>query len=98
MYSDDWKTPQDELLRRCQVFQRHLTAQQIDMAIIVQNADLFYLTGSIQQGMLFVPCSGSRFIVSVVIWTGHVLSQRCPRWLLLQVRANWPTLSASNSV
>lgn len=58
MYSDDWKTPQDELLRRCQVFQRHLTAQQIDMAIIVQNADLFYLTGSIQQGMLFVPCSG----------------------------------------
>nr|WP_320116919.1 Xaa-Pro peptidase family protein [uncultured Desulfuromonas sp.] len=58
MYSDGWKTPQEELLRRCREFQQHLVAQQIDLAIIVQNADLFYLTGSIQQGMLLVPCSG----------------------------------------
>ena len=58
MYSDDWKTPQPELLRRCRAFQRHLVTQQIELAVIVQNADLFYLTGSIQQGMLLIPCSG----------------------------------------
>ena len=58
MYADDWKTPQEELLRRIKAFQYFLVEAQIDLAVIVQNADLFYLTGSVQQGMLLVPCSG----------------------------------------
>lgn len=51
-------TPKKELDQRCQALQHHLTEQGIDVALLVQNADLFYFTGSIQQGALIVPAQG----------------------------------------
>ncbi|HEV2356113.1 MAG TPA: aminopeptidase P family N-terminal domain-containing protein, partial [bacterium] len=51
-------TPREELRRRSAALQRHLAGAGIDAALIAQNADLFYFTGSIQSGMLVVPAEG----------------------------------------
>lgn len=51
-------TPQDELRRRITALQGHLPALELDAALITQNADLFYFTGSMQGGVLVVPATG----------------------------------------
>jgi Xaa-Pro dipeptidase len=51
-------TPKAEISARLRSFQERLSGAGIDAAVIVQNADLFYFTGSVQQGMLVVPASG----------------------------------------
>ena len=50
--------PREELERRTARFQAALGHAGIDLALIVQNADLFYLTGTIQQGQLLVRAEG----------------------------------------
>lgn len=52
------ETPAEELASRAAALQRHLAAQGLDAALIVQNADLFYFTGSIQSGVYVVPAAG----------------------------------------
>jgi len=52
-------TPKQELTARCEKLQHHLRDNGIELALLVQNADLFYFTGSIQQGVLLVPATGS---------------------------------------
>jgi len=39
------KTPKEELSRRIRGLQRRMESGEIDGALIVQNADLFYFTG-----------------------------------------------------
>ena len=51
-------TPRDELDHRIGALQRHLRTQQVDAALISQNIDLFYFTGSMQSGTLLVPADG----------------------------------------
>lgn len=51
-------TPADEIARRVEKVQENLERAGIDLAIIVQNADLYYLTGTIQQGQLLLPAHG----------------------------------------
>lgn len=51
-------TPLYELQCRCQKLQHLLCQRQIDAVIILQNSDLFYFTGSIQKGLLFLPAEG----------------------------------------
>ena len=51
-------TPQDELQRRIKALQRGMESEAIDGALIVQNADLFYFTGTVQQAYLFIPSAG----------------------------------------
>jgi len=53
------KTPGAELERRITCFQSLLQAQALDGAFILQNADLFYFTGTIQQGVLYLPAAGA---------------------------------------
>jgi len=52
------KTPKEELSRRIGALQRSMESGDIDGALIVQNADLFYFTGTVPQGYLFVPPLG----------------------------------------
>ena len=52
-------TPRDELMARISGLQRHLQSQSLDAALISQNVDLFYFTGSMQSGMLVVPPTGN---------------------------------------
>jgi Xaa-Pro dipeptidase len=51
-------TPASELKDRCQKLQRLMQDAGLDAVLLLQNADLFYFTGSIQQGVLYVPASG----------------------------------------
>ena len=48
-------TPATELHNRINNLQNEMHTQEIDAVLIMQNADLFYFTGSIQQGLLYVP-------------------------------------------
>ncbi len=51
-------TPKTELEQRVAKLQELLKQQDIDGVIIVQNADLFYFTGTVQQSHLFIPAEG----------------------------------------
>jgi Xaa-Pro dipeptidase len=51
-------TPAIELEYRCKKLQEYMISESLDAVIIVQNADLFYFTGTVQSGNLYVPVSG----------------------------------------
>ncbi len=51
-------TPTTELEYRCKKLQEYMRSESLDAVIIVQNADLFYFTGTVQSGSLYVPASG----------------------------------------
>ena len=51
-------TPATELEYRCKKLQDLMAGQGLDAVIIVQNADLFYFTGTTQSGCLYVPAQG----------------------------------------
>jgi Xaa-Pro dipeptidase len=51
-------TPTVELEYRCKRLQDLMAAAGLDAVLIVQNADLFYFTGTIQSGCLYLPASG----------------------------------------
>jgi len=51
-------TPASELKDRCGKLQKLMQGAGLDAAILVQSSDLFYFTGSIQQGALYVPADG----------------------------------------
>ncbi len=51
-------SPATELSSRCRSLQNRLQQAGIDGALLVQNSDLFYFTGSIQQGVFYLPAEG----------------------------------------
>jgi Xaa-Pro aminopeptidase len=51
-------TPRDEVERRLGGLRATLGARGLDAALIVQNADLYYFTGTVQQSFLYVPAKG----------------------------------------
>jgi Xaa-Pro dipeptidase len=51
-------TPTSELEYRCRKLQQYMSEEGLDAVIIVQNADLFYFTGTIQSGNLYLPLAG----------------------------------------
>ncbi len=56
-------TPKAELDQRITKLQEGLKQQNIDGAVIVQNADLFYFTGTVQRAHLFVPAQGKPLLM-----------------------------------
>ena len=48
-------TPEEDLRRRIDGLKRSMAEAGIDFAVILQNVDMFYLAGSIQQGALVIP-------------------------------------------
>jgi Xaa-Pro aminopeptidase len=56
-------TPREELEVRIRHLQRLLAAQDIDGALILQNTDLFYFAGTIQQGQLYIPADGEPLLM-----------------------------------
>lgn len=52
-------TPKEEISARIRILQARLSADGVDVAFLVQNADLFYFAGSIQQGVLCIPANGA---------------------------------------
>jgi Xaa-Pro dipeptidase len=52
------RTPKEELANRIRALQGRMASESIDAALIVQNADLLYFAGTLQQSFLFVPVGG----------------------------------------
>ncbi|MBT3387648.1 MAG: aminopeptidase P family protein [Desulfobacula sp.] len=51
-------TPNTELEQRISRIQKSLEAKQVDGALILQKMDLFYYSGTAQQGWLYIPSIG----------------------------------------
>ncbi|NVN91951.1 MAG: aminopeptidase P family protein [Desulfuromonadales bacterium] len=51
-------TPVAELSQRYTKLQQYMAEENLDAIFIVQNADLFYFTGTIQSGNLYIPAKG----------------------------------------
>jgi Xaa-Pro dipeptidase len=51
-------TPTTELQNRITKLQKEMAVHSLEAVLMLQNADLFYFTGSIQQGALYVPREG----------------------------------------
>jgi len=51
-------TPAIELEHRCSRLQKAMSEEGLDAVITVQSADLFYFTGTIQTGALYIPAAG----------------------------------------
>ncbi|MEJ2698199.1 MAG: Xaa-Pro peptidase family protein [Desulfuromonadales bacterium] len=51
-------TPASELIARYRKLQALMQKEGLDAILMLQSADLFYFTGSIQQGVLYVPAGG----------------------------------------
>jgi len=56
--------PRDEVERRLTAFRAALRTEGIDAAVVVQNADLYYLTGTVQQSHLVVPADGEAALLT----------------------------------
>lgn len=57
-------TPKEELSRRIARLQSALQEQGLDGALICQNADLFYFSGTMQTSHLFIPSSGQPLLMT----------------------------------
>ena len=62
--SDMHITPVEELIARKERLQRLLQEKGIDGAIILQRADLFYFSGTGQDGHLLIPASGESVLLA----------------------------------
>ncbi|MBM7865975.1 M24 family metallopeptidase [Heliobacterium gestii] len=56
-------TPAAELERRIERFQSMLRQKGLDGALILQNADLFYFSGTIQRSHLYIPAEGKALLM-----------------------------------
>ena len=52
------KVPREEVELHVSRFQNALREQSLDSALILQGADMFYLSGTVQDGVLCVPVHG----------------------------------------
>jgi Xaa-Pro dipeptidase len=51
-------TPPEEIRARVSALQKKMGEKGIDLSLILQNADLFYFTGTLQRGYLCIPREG----------------------------------------
>lgn len=51
-------TPRIELEARCRKLQHLMQGANLNAVLLAQSADLFYFTGAIQQGLLYIPAEG----------------------------------------
>jgi Xaa-Pro aminopeptidase len=63
VYSTDANTPRSEIDQRLDKLKKQLEANQIDAALMVQRADLFYFSGTVQEAHLCVPVDGEPILM-----------------------------------
>ena len=56
-------TPKTEIDLRITRLKEHLEREKLDAALIVQNSDLFYFAGTIQQAHLYIPVGGDPLLM-----------------------------------
>lgn len=63
MYDRTLNTPESEIAARIGALQQALRRQGLDAALILQKADLYYYSATIQQAHLFVPAEGEALLM-----------------------------------
>ena len=63
MYNSELNTPKSELDHRVKNLKDHLKQNNIDAALILQRIDLFYFSGTFQQGSLYIPVDGEPILM-----------------------------------
>ncbi len=63
MYNSELNTPKTELEQRTGNLKNHLRKNTIDAALILQRVDLFYYSGTFQQGCLYIPADGEPILM-----------------------------------
>ncbi len=56
-------TPEPEQQARISEFQKRLENSHVDAALILQKADMFYYSGTVQQGWLYIPVQGKPLLM-----------------------------------
>jgi Xaa-Pro dipeptidase len=56
---NDFMVPSDEIANRIKELQDKLQGNNLDGILIIQRADLFYFSGTAQNGILYVPAEGA---------------------------------------
>lgn len=57
------EVPPEELRQRLMLFQTGLVAHDLDAALMFQNVDVYYFSGTIQSSVLFVPAHGDPILM-----------------------------------
>ena len=57
-FETDENVPASELKHRIAALQKHLSRSNTDAALILQRSDLYYFSGTTQEGHLYVPVNG----------------------------------------
>jgi len=55
--------PKEETQRKVETFQSYLLSRNLQAALIFQNVDLFYFSGTIQSSILFIPAEGEPILM-----------------------------------
>ncbi|MEE9151495.1 MAG: Xaa-Pro peptidase family protein [Thermoplasmata archaeon] len=55
---EDLKTPKSELEKRVSRLQNEMVNENLDAVLILQQADKFYFSGTVQNGVIFIPLDG----------------------------------------
>src|SRR3989339_780605 len=55
--------PESEQQARISAFQKRLENSSVDGALILQKADMFYYSGTAQQGWLYIPAEGKPLLM-----------------------------------
>jgi Xaa-Pro aminopeptidase len=63
MFNTNLNTPKSEIEGRIEKLQKKLDDNNINGALILQKADLFYFTGTIQDAHLYVPCDNDPILM-----------------------------------
>lgn len=63
MVAFDQGVPKKELSERVSMLQDHLPETNMDGALILQKADMFYFSGTAQQGWLYIPGTGKPILM-----------------------------------
>lgn len=61
--NEGFSTPATEIDRRIEQLQHQLLQAGLDGALILQNTDLFYFSGTIQQSHLYIPAQGQALLM-----------------------------------
>ena len=64
MFNTKCNVPEAEIRNRIGRLQSALQSRQVDAALILQNTDLYYFSGTIQQSHLYVPAQGKPLLMA----------------------------------
>ena len=59
------RVPKQEIEGRIQAFQSVLDREDLDGAVILQNVDIYYFSGTLQRSVLFIPRKGNPVLVAI---------------------------------